>query len=182
MSIQEIILRMYPYWFLGLFMLYYTYNSKHRDLLRVDFKAVGKWTVFVCLLGLWRYFALKYLPMPGAITHGLQGVLLIPWQMTLTVFWEDMCHGVPLVLLERFLSKKKIKHSKWIMRLSTLVVMCSFGLGHLYQGMIAALMLSLYIPYSIKIGKEKGFGTVMICHTLFDLTTIISIRMALGMM
>jgi hypothetical protein len=59
-------------------------------------------------------------------------------------------------------------------------VMVSFGLGHVYQGWAAAAMLSFYIPFTFKKGQEVGFGTVMLCHTLYDLATILVMKAFLG--
>ncbi|NJO48227.1 MAG: hypothetical protein HC840_00765 [Leptolyngbyaceae cyanobacterium RM2_2_4] len=175
MSFQEMALRMFPYWIMGLFMLYATYQSSHRDLLRVDFKATAKWILFLGGLTLYRYGVFKLFSGNETLHDMTSGAAMIPWQATLTVFWEDMCHTVPLVILSRWLGNDKM-WKKVLTWGAIVLVMLSFGLGHVYQGYWAALFLSFYIPFTYKKGQEVGFGTVMICHTLYDLVTILSIQ------
>jgi hypothetical protein len=105
-------------------------------------------------------------------------VHFIPWQTTLGVFWEDAVHALPLVLLGKmFANKTWYKIAKWPLLAA---VMCSFGAGHLYQGVLAACMLSFYIPFSMKMGEKHGFGTVMLCHMMYDLITLLSIGWIVG--
>ena len=116
---------------------------------------------------------------PQRLHSAAKNISIIPWELTLSVFWEDSCHGLPVLLLQLFLGTDK--KWKWaIHALCTAIVMVSFGLGHVYQGIFAACLISFYIPYSIKIGKQYGFGTVMLCHTLYDLTTLLSLKLLVG--
>lgn len=179
MTFQEIALRMFPYWIMGLFMLYAVYQSSHRDLLRVNFKATAKWILFLGVLTLYRYGIFRFFEGNETLHDMTSGAASIPWQATLTVFWEDMCHIVPLVILSRWLGNDKI-WKKVLVWIAIALVMLSFGLGHIYQGYVAAFALSFYIPFTLKKGQEIGFGTVMICHTLYDLATILTIKHFLG--
>jgi len=179
MTFTEMALRMYPYWIMGLFMLFVTYQSKHRDLLRIQWKSVGKWILFLGGLTVYRIVLFKYFGDHEYLKEAAEGALIIPWQATLTVFWEDLCHTVPLVILSRWLGNDKL-WKKALTWLAIIGVMISFGLGHVYQGVIAAFVLSFYIPFTFKKGQEVGFGTVMLCHVLYDLVTILTLKNFLG--
>lgn len=172
MDMKDIALNMWPAWMLGIAMLYATWRSKYKELLRIDWKAVRNWTIFLVLLTLWRMWTINRLDI-----QALEGAAMIPWQSTLTVFWEDACHGMPLVLLRKYLGTKWFTWPIHILAL--LIVMIAFGAGHVYQGIGAAIVLSFYIPLSMDIGKKNGFGTVMIGHVLYDLFTVLCIAWAL---
>jgi hypothetical protein len=175
---KEIALRMWPYWALGLFMLGATAKSSFKELIRVDKKAVLKWSAFLLVLVLYRLLTFKLYMKLDFVKTAVSGMSTIPWLATTTVFWEDACHGLPLVLL------KKLTENKWYSKFLTvpafILVMTSFGSGHIYQGWLAALMLMYYIPMSMKLGEKYGFGTVMIGHTLYDLSTLLAVRYATG--
>lgn len=179
MTFQEIAMRMFPYWMMGLFMLYAVYQSEHKDLLRVQYKSVARWVLFLGGLTLYRILVFNVFADSEQLHDMTSGAAMIPWQATLTVFWEDMCHTVPLVIFSRWLGNDKL-WKKGLTWAAILFVMASFGLGHVYQGNFAALFLSFYIPFTYKKGQEVGFGTVMVCHTLYDLVTILTIQNVLG--
>lgn len=167
---------MWPNWLLGAFMLWSVAKTRSKDLIRVDKKALKNWLNFLVNISMIRIllatiFHHKFAEMT-------KDVVSIPWPLTLTVFWEDACHGLPLVLIQRFLGT-----SKWtwpIHAILTLLVMFEFGLGHVYQGVPAAIMLSFYIPVSMHLGKKYGFGTVMVGHTLYDLFTVLTLKILTG--
>ena len=169
---------MYPMWIMGLLMLFGTYKSKYKDLLRVDKASLVKWVHFLGTISMYRIVMFYFLKDWHVLKHATDGAMMIPWQATLTVFWEDACHGLPLVLLA--LSTATYKHAKWLNRIAMATVMISFGAGHLYQGWLAAVGLSMYIPFSMEIGKKNGFGTVMIGHMMYDFITIITMKAVLG--
>lgn len=179
MTFQEMALRMYPCWILGLFMMYAVWNSKYKKLLRVEPKKIVKWLAFLGMLTIYRIIIFKFFSGNAKLHDMTSGAMMIPWQATLTVFWEDACHGLPLAIISLMLGKDKPwkKAVRWS---AIALVALSFGLGHVYQGYLAAALLSLYVPFTFKKGQEVGFGTVMICHTLYDLATIITIKTFLG--
>lgn len=159
-------------------MIFATRKTEHKELVRVEPKAVKNWSIFLVLLTVYRMVMYKFFPEAFALNEATKGSTELPWQMTLFVFWEDACHGLPLLLL------KKMLGNKWLMKpfhfLLMLMVMFSFGLGHTYQGVTAAIILSFYIPASMNIADRRGFGTVMICHTLYDLSTVFFVRWIMG--
>lgn len=180
MDLKTVALAMYPYWIMGAFAIVAAIKGGHKDAVRVEPKAVGAFLKFLCVITLYRAVLFKLFPNFGMFKEAGHTITSIPWQLTLTVFWEDACHGLPLLLLQRFIGTEKW-WAKAINFIALAFVMIEFGLGHVYQGLIAATLLSFYIPYSIKMGKKFGFGTVMICHTLYDLSTILSLKFLLGL-
>jgi hypothetical protein len=178
MDLKSMALAMYPYWLLGAGVLAATAFAGFKNLIRVEKPALLNFIKFLGIITLYRVVIFTLFPHFGPFASSAHNVIQIPWPLTLTVFWEDACHGLPLLLL-----RKLIGTNKWtwpIHGLLTAIVMLEFGLGHVYQGLPAAAMLSLYIPYSIKLGEKFGFGTVMIGHTLFDLTTVLTLKCLLG--
>ena len=125
-----------------------------------------------------RFVLFKLFPMHGSMGEAAKNIVQIPWFLAFGVFWEDMLHALPLILLQKLIGTQK---KTWpIHILATAVIMASFGLGHTYQGAFAAFALSFYIPYSVQLGKKFGLGTVMICHILYDLSTILFLKFMLG--
>lgn len=158
-------------------MIWICFKSDNRDLMRIEPKAVGLWALFLtvkCTLG---YLAMTLLGDPAHLAHAFDAVKWISPATTLTVFWEDAAHTLPLLLLMRLIG------TKWytwpVHALCLLIVMIAFGSGHTYQGMQAAVMLSFYIPFGVWMGNKKGLGTVMCCHVLWDLSTILMIQAVL---
>lgn len=169
-------LTMYPYWIMGAFMVWATLRTRSKDLVRVEIPAVFNWVRFLITITFLRILVIKL--FPAQFHEATKDMTDIPWPLTLTVFWEDAMHGLPLVLIRRFLGT-----AKWtwpIHGILMAIVMLEFGLGHVYQGVPAAMLLSLYIPVSMNLGKKYGFGTVMIGHTLYDLFTVLTLKMMMG--
>src|ERR1700687_1431645 len=98
MEFKTIAELLYPYWLLGIAIIFAVICAGQKNLLRIEKKPVKKWISFLAFI---------------------------------TVFWEDVAHGLPLVIL------KKLIGTKWwtnFIHLPLLaVVMIEFGLGHAYQ-------------------------------------------------
>lgn len=171
MNSLDVILNMFPFYITGLIMFYATYKSEHRDLLRIESKALAKWCAFLILFTAFRVGHHKFMGYPPYPTDS--GVGIIPWKTTPLVFWEDMCHALPLVLIGRFIGNVKW-YSKAINRALLLFIMLAFGLGHVYEGYSAVFQLSFVVPWTMKVGQRRGFGTVMLGHILFDLSSHLS--------
>lgn len=178
MDMKTIVLNMLPFWILGWTMIYLTYKSDDRDLLKVSPKAVLKWMGYLAILTVYRVVAWKY--MSAFMGDKVNVVASIPWQATLSVFWEDAAHTLPVALLGRWMGEGKLAKAAYYAAMALMTV--SFGLGHVYQGIPAACMLSMYIPVTINLAKKHGFGTIMIGHVLYDLTTIVTIKHMLGLL
>jgi len=178
MDLKTIALAMYPYWLMGAGVLAAMVIAGQKKVIRVEKKAFFDFAKFLAVVTLYRIVLFKIFGHTKYLTDAAANISIIPWPLTLTVFWEDACHGLPLFLLKRLIGDRKWLKPFYYLALG--LVMFEFGLGHVYQGVLSACMLSLYIPYSIKLGEKYGFGTVMLSHTLFDLTTILSIKFLLG--
>src|SRR4051812_40640784 len=170
MEFKDVAINLLPSWFMGLSIIGITYLSSCKEALRVHTETVKKWTTMLLVVAAMR--SLSYLINPEFCFERAQIIAQIPWQATPFVFWEDACHGLLLYLVSKtFKEGSKLGSLVWAITCGLL--MAEFGLGHMYQGIPSALLLSLYVPISYRLGKKYGFGTVMICHVLFDLITII---------
>jgi len=180
MTFKEMALNMYPYWLLGLGMIFCTIKAGFKDLIRVEKAAVIKFLQFMGLITVFRVVLFTLFPGIQDFLPGDVGSMVdtIPLGATGFVFWEDMVHTLPLLILFSYLNDSKIANA--IRMVLTGIVMFAFGMGHTYQGYLAAFVLSFYIPYSLKLGEKYGLGTVMVCHTLFDFITLITLRTLLG--
>lgn len=176
MDIKTVILNMYPYWILGIAVIMATFFSDNKDLLRIQPDSLFKFFKIMMLVTAIRCTMMHFFPPTLA---SAAPVLQIPLAMTGTVFWEDACHTLPLAIMGRWLGDSIF--SKIIMFALTVMVMVSFGLGHVYQGTATAFMLAFYIPIVTRLGKEHGFGTVMLCHMFYDFITLLTIRLFLGL-
>lgn len=178
MSFLDFAARMCPFWGFGALMGWAVWKSDYKDLLAFDKKAFAKFFLFMCALTVYRYIMLKIMIANGFGSH-LDAVKSLPVGAVFFTPWEDLTHSLALVLMRRMIG------TRWwtwpIHAIAMAVVMISFGSGHLYQGVISACLISLYIPFAVSFGQRKGFGTLMAGHVLYDFTTIMTIRAALGL-
>ena len=178
MTMRDMAEMLWPAWLLGLIMFLLVKNSKHADLLRVDKKGLRNFAWFLFGVTAIRFVMFKYLAPPQEIAQARELANLIPWQACLMVYWEDLVHVVPLAILGRMFAQKR-----WyqLIKIPLLIlVMIAFGSGHVYQGFFAAFCLSFYIPYTLMLGKKYGFGTIILCHMSYDLTTTLFLKWMLG--
>lgn len=182
MTFTEMALRLLPMWIAGILMIIVVLKSEYKSIMRIELTPVLKWIRFMTIISAIRIGAFLIAKYSGLDMSWLakQGAAVnsIPWQGILGVFWEDAIHGLPLALMALMLPQKWwSKSAVWA---ATAMVMISFGSGHLYQGLASSLLIMLYIPVSIKYGNKNGFGTVMLCHTIYDLFTIFVVKWMLG--
>ena len=178
MDFKEIAEHMYPFWILGVVILGMVLASGHKYLLRAEKRPIAKWIILLCWITLYRVLMSKLLNFQG-ISSSPSLVAFFPIATVFTVFWEDAVHGLPLLIF-----KKLTKGYKWvkpIYYLLLVMVMVEFGLGHVYQGPLAAFCLSFYIPYTVKMGEKYGFGTVMLCHMMYDFVTLMYAKHMIGL-
>lgn len=179
MSFSEIALRMYPSWLLGLYMIFLAFKSGNKHLIRVEKKPIIRWSIFLVFISVYRAIMLFSFANTELVKQSAHAVLQIPFQMTFLVFWEDMCYALPLVFLSMILPK-----DKWyrfpVQMIAWGILWFSFWSSHVYQGPLAAFWISLYIPFCYKRGQEVGFGTMAICHTLYDLSTLAVLVLVTG--
>jgi hypothetical protein len=176
MSMGEIALRMWPYWAVGFSIIGITLKSKYKNLLEIKKESLVGFFKFLGMLTIYRLF--MFTIFKDFFSGSAHVVSQIPIFMTLLTPWEDATHGLPLLILQKVIGTKKWT---WpIHGIIMAVVMLHFLQGHLYQGLIPACMLSLYIPISIHLAKKHGYGTVMLCHIVYDFSTILTMRIMLG--
>lgn len=169
---------MFMAWLIGLAMLYLIYNSKHKKMLRVTRAGLWRLTKFLSVVTAVRLFWIYCVASPEALQQIGENINYLPWQTMFGVFWEDAVHVLPLALMSKMYSDKKL-FKYWYAILTTLVA-ASFGSAHSYQGLQACVTLAFYIPLALKMGRKYGFGTVILGHVLFDLVTTFTFKLALG--
>ena len=176
MKFSEIAHHLLPYWILGLVIIIATIFSGNKNALRIEPKAVAKFASFMLFITILRIFLLNFLISTFGfdIKAHFGAVAGIPWAATLLVFWEDCVHSLPLILLRKKLGEGTIQNIVYYTAM--IFTMISFGSGHIYQGILPAIMVMFYIPFSIKYGKKYGVGTVMVCHSLYDFCTIMLVK------
>jgi len=179
MDIKYWALNMYPFWLLGIFMILATVFAGYKEVVRVEKVALLKWLRFLCIITAYRVVLFKLFPNVTMLKEAVKNVTSVPWQITPSVFWEDAAHTLPLFFIQMWLGTDKL-WKRIVHYILLTMIMIEFGLGHVYQGIPAAIALSFYIPYSLKLGKKFGWGTIMIGHILFDLTTILTLKLFAG--
>lgn len=177
MSLQEVALQYLPCWLLGIWMIYFTCADGYGYMMRVELKSILKFLLWMVPVTALRLLWLKYTISSGSMGPTKEIVDMIPVASTLGVFWEDACFTLPLVLFSLFLNNK---WEPYISKILLVLTMISFGSGHLYQGPVMAAAISFYIPYTMKLAKKYGFGTVMCCHVLFDMISLSAIKWLIG--
>lgn len=176
MDVKTAILHYYPYWILGILMIVATLFSEFKDLMVIKPKSIWSFTKIMAKVTVFRSVLMYFFPPTLA---SVAPVLKIPLWLTGTVFWEDAAHTLPLAIAARILGNTlPAKVMVWLL---TAIMMVSFGLGHTYQGILTACMISFYIPIVTNLGKKHGFGTVMVCHCMYDFITLLTIRLFLGL-
>jgi hypothetical protein len=148
---------------IGLILFIYAWR-KHQDQIKADWLAVAKFCGFMMFVtalrwGIWDLTNQSYQPVPVSFWHFL------------FVFTEDMTYAFPI-----YLAKDILKVRKWIWVSLATILSIEFASGHLYQGVFWAAITSIY-PFfiSYRYAKKTSFGTVMICHLLFDFITLSSV-------
>jgi hypothetical protein len=89
----------------------------------------------------------------------------------LGVFWEDTFFTLPILIA------RKMGASKLLLFIMLAISSATFASGHLAYSPLWAAITLFYIPFvSYKYGKLNGLGTVMVCHILYDIITIATVR------
>lgn len=178
MDIKLLIAQLLPCWIMGMAMIWVTWNSQYREILQIKIKPILTFLKILAAIAAYRFLTLTFLTSPSVIEATRISAHIIPLPLVFGVFWEDACHSMPLVLMGSIYGSSR--WYPWLSKIMLVVVMAAFGIGHLYQGVFAAIVLSFGVPFSMAMGKKYGFATVMICHILYDLSTLLSIRWILG--
>jgi hypothetical protein len=182
MGFFDIVLAYLPAWIIGLGIFFLTKRGRNGDLVRFESKPFLKISAFflaVIAISLISFHFTSQHRSPDRIRASLAAVSGIPIWISLFVGWEDMVFGVPLAAMGIAL---KGRIGKVIYKLAMVAVMACFGYLHLYQGLMSAIILSLYIPLTQSRGIKSGFGTIMACHMFYDFITIASVHIKLWML
>jgi hypothetical protein len=149
--------------------------TKEKHTMDVKWDKIAQFIAFLFVLSIFRISAFSFL-----VDMGLMKQLpTVPpeiagsrWTLCL-VFWEDMFFGLPLYFIHKYMHGPVSKHLKWPL---TILISMLFASGHAYQGLYGVLVTSIY-PFFIskRYGEKHGFGTVMLCHILYDNFTFYSI-------
>lgn len=144
----------------------------NRDMIRVEWDVVARFVAFLALVSCARIAYLEHL----ITEHPIAENVIIYKQFSnmmyqsyhfLMVFWEDTVFGMSCYYLYKYLKKRFA---------IPLIVLVSifFGLGHAYEGLVAIGVASLY-PFFISrpYGEKYGFGTVAVCHILYDFSVFL---------
>ena len=146
--------------------------TSEKDLFRVSWDKISQFVAFLAVVFVWRLIQANFLYTNDLMEQFPKSPTAMPfWTMGL-VFWEDFFFAVPIYFICKHMKHKLLKFSL-IFALSAL-----FGLGHLYQGWQAVFILA-FMPYFVtyRYGKLYGFGTTMICHILYDVSTVVFIKL-----
>jgi hypothetical protein len=148
--------------------------TREKEIMRISWDKLAQFVAFLVVLFVIRLMIYDFQYSSGTMTQ----LPTIPpeiagnkWTLGL-VFWEDMFFAVPLYFIWKYMSRK------WLQVTLTVIISALFGLGHFYQGWFGVAITSL-LPYfvSYHFGKKYGFGTCMLGHILYDVSTVYLILM-----
>lgn len=136
------------------------------QLIRVEWDNVAKFSGLLLLAAALRFSIMSLTPQEPSITPGFENVIM--------VFWEDAFFSLFCI----YFIKDYLKLSKKFWLPIAIASGFVFGIGHLYQGLLVASIIS-FAPFfiSYRFGKKFGWGTMMICHILYDFTTLLTVKL-----
>lgn len=178
MEFKDMFLMMWPNYLLGILMFVAIYFSDYRHILRINFPTLLRWSAFLFAAATVKFLLIKYLMSNEQIQNISNTASIIPFPSLLLVGWEDLTYVVPLFIVCDLL--KKVPNPIFNRILETVIFLAfyiSFVSGHLYQGLPSALFIGSYILVSLNLGTKHGFGTMMIAHSLFDISTWITLHL-----
>lgn len=146
--------------------------------LRVDLDFISKFLAFMVIVTAFRLCTLDFLieAVPEWTNRFLKPFQNMTSEISLwrlgVVWWEDAFFVLPVVYMQRY--SKKV----WI-PFAALIFAC-FGMGHAYQGIYAIFISMCYPILSLNLGREYGYGTMMVCHVLFDIIGFLTIYSTLN--
>jgi hypothetical protein len=128
-----------------------------REVLRVDFEAVGKFVVFMAT------FKLVILVVQKLVLGSLPPVPpLAPLYYLPMVWWEDLLFSlIPIYYARKYLPL-------YLANTAAILGSLIFAYFHLYQGPLGLIAVIYPFFISYRYGKEFGYGTVMFCHVIYD--------------
>jgi hypothetical protein len=159
------------YILIGIILIILTFFTSYRTILRVDLKAILKWIIFLVVVFLIRLVLYK-------LSIGLSIFAIfrsLPLSITPFVFWEDAVFGLPLLLFRNHIKDtNKICHYIFYILLGLFSFI--FAAAHIYQSLWTFGVMLFYIYVTNDYARRYGYGTIMICHVLFDFITILTFQ------
>lgn len=149
-------------------------NYKKDEFIRIEWDALAKFVGFMAIITMVRFcmadIAMMFSPETiESVTRSVQGIGV---GSTLFVFWEDVWFVMPIA----FIMRKIFPTHKKIATLLIVLISVIFGMGHLYQGYMAAVLALYPFFISYRYGKKYGLGTVMLCHMFYDFVTVMTVK------
>lgn len=177
MTFQQLVHHLWPAWLMGTAILFITFKSKFKSLLTIKWRGVKFFIGLVFITSIIRLICYHFFHRMTLLPVDLKACRALPWQGCLFVFWEDATHILPLMIFKRLIAGKKYMYLFYFATM--FLIMLDFGVGHIYQSITAGLVMMLYIPVVMDLCEQFGVGTVMICHTIFDLAAFATIAIAM---
>ena len=143
--------------------------TSEKELFKISWDKLAQFVAFLMCLSVFRLLQYDFMLSMGIIKSIPQAPPEITGQMwTLgLVFWEDFFFAVPIYFMMKYMK------NKWLRVALIVALSIVFGLGHMYQGWQACVLLA-FMPYFVtyNYGKKFGFGTTMLAHILYDVFTL----------
>lgn len=174
MTNLEVIAHYWPAWLFGILMYATARLAGYSYEVRVEKAAIIYWIKYLLVISFIRvmtYILMGDLPFQAEAAEGLKNVNPLS---LLGTPWEDFAFSLPLYFLGLFVGDSKV--GKALYGIAVAVVLISFGFGHVYQGVFAAVLLSSGPSISLYFSKRYGWGSVGICHMLYDLMTLATMK------
>lgn len=153
------------YEIIGVFVLILMliFSKKHRT---INMEWISKFVGFMVLV---MFIKLAFLSLRGA---GVQNIFGLNYSNFIFVGLEDAFFVVIPYYLTKLIKYKPVNFLIWTF------FTVAFAIGHLYQGVFAVAITSLY-PYFIsrKYAEKTSFLNVMICHFIYDCFVLLTIKL-----
>lgn len=156
-------------------------NWKNDDSIRIEWQSVAKFLAFMVFLTMLRVCFADIIDglFPGYIQEKIGSIAgQVPMGQLAFVFWEDVWFGMPIAWLMR---KVYPKYPKLAIT-GSILISAVFMSGHFYQGAMGAITIVYPFFISYRYGKKYGFGTVMVCHMLYDFISLSTAKIVLALL
>jgi len=146
-----------------MFTLTYLYD---REVFRVQWFSLLKWTALIISLSLARHYFIDY----NTAETGLIRMSQFTYFDMIMAGLEEINYTLPIYFLY------SIRHKK-IGRALGLMVAAAFALGHLYQGVYATVIFFIWMGFiAPKYMKKLGLLTMIFGHIIYDIITLYFIK------
>lgn len=153
---------------IGLFFLAYTYKF-NRQLLRIEWKPLGIWGLFLIVNAAVKYWMFQSPDVREAMN--LSVISQLPWYYMVLAGYEEAFFTLPVYYAMIYTENKYFR--------ATLMASMAgvFALGHVYQGVLAAVPTFIYMfIVAPRFMRKYGFGNMVIGHIAFDLSMWVVIQ------